>query len=439
MSINTKKIYHLSGLSTDTKPIPDDIATGSTFLETDSGITFVYNRGTNQWIPTQDKVEPTVVTPCLGILSIELTSRAGLVDTYTIRYTNGSSTTFNVTNGGYITPNIDEPNPIISDKIYSLDINTDKYELYKVVRLNSVYSGNPDVVKSEVINYKKFWPRLDEGKFILAVTADTDLVFNYVGTYDGVETWQAVEVANVDTIIRYIGHFEYIDNNNQNSSNYYFVAARQTLSIGNIESRLNDEITRSEAVDNELAEELDRTTTGLTEEITRAQNAELELLNKIDSHQEDYEALNERVSVEETRAIAQDLELETKIEQEIEDREAEADTKVDRVNFDQEIVANKLDTRSMVLFDNNQPAIDKKVATIEAKVAGANKTLAIYQEVAEDQQIPVEKINVNALDTEITGDLQLDGSVKGTLNLDYITDEYLDDLFPLELTEEKGE
>ena len=439
MSINTKKIYHLSGLSTDTKPIPDDIATGSTFLETDSGITFVYNRGTNQWIPTQDKVEPTVVTPCLGILSIELTSRAGLVDTYTIRYTNGSSTTFNVTNGGYITPNIDEPNPIISDKIYSLDINTDKYELYKVVRLNSVYSGNPDVVKSEVINYKKFWPRLDEGKFILAVTADTDLVFNYVGTYDGVETWQAVEVANVDTIIRYIGHFEYIDNNNQNSSNYYFVAARQTLSIGNIESRLNDEITRSEAVDNELAEELDRTTTGLTEEITRAQNAELELLNKIDSHQEDYEALNERVSVEETRAIAQDLELETKIEQEIEDREAEADTKVDRVNFDQEIVANKLDTRSMVLFDNNQPAIDKKVATIEAKVAGANKTLAIYQEVAEDQQIPVEKINVNVLDTEITGDLQLDGSVKGTLNLDYITDEYLDDLFPLELTEEKGE
>jgi len=439
MSINTKKIYHLSGLSTDTKPIPGDIATGSTFLETDSGITFVYNRGTNQWIPTQDKVEPTVVTPCLGILSIELTSRAGLVDTYTIRYTNGSSTTFNVTNGGYITPNIDEPNPIISDKIYSLDINTDKYELYKVVRLNSVYSGNPDVVKSEVINYKKFWPRLDEGKFILAVTADTDLVFNYVGTYDGVETWQAVEVANVDTIIRYIGHFEYIDNNNQNSSNYYFVAARQTLSIGNIESRLNDEITRSEAVDNELAEELDRTTTGLTEEITRAQNAELELLNKIDSHQEDYEALNERVSVEETRAIAQDLELETKIEQEIEDREAEADTKVDRVNFDQEIVANKLDTRSMVLFDNNQPAIDKKVATIEAKVAGANKTLAIYQEVAEDQQIPVEKINVNALDTEITGDLQLDGSVKGTLNLDYITDEYLDDLFPLELTEEKGE
>lgn len=422
MSINTKKIYHLSGLSTDTKPIPDDIATGSTFLETDSGITFVYNRGTNQWIPTQDKVEPTVVTPCLGILSIELTSRAGLVDTYTIRYTNGSSTTFNVTNGGYITPNIDEPNPIISDKIYSLDINTDKYELYKVVRLNSVYSGNPDVVKSEVINYKKFWPRLDEGKFILAVTADTDLVFNYVGTYDGVETWQAVEVANVDTIIRYVGHFEYIDNNNQNSSNYYFVATRQTLSIGNIESRLNDEITRSEAVDNELAEELDRTTTGLTEEITRAQNAELELSNKIDSHQEDYEALTERVSIEETRAIAQDLELETKIEQEVEDREAEANTKADRVDFDQEIVANKLDARGVVLFGDNQPIVNKKVATIEAKVDGANKTLAIYQEVAEDEELPVENIEIKATNT----------TVDGNITFSTVTDDLLDTLFPLD-------
>lgn len=439
MSINTKKIYHLSGLSTDTKPIPDDIATGSTFLETDTGITFVYNRGTNQWVPTKDKVEPTVTTPCLGILSIELTSRAGLVDTYTIRYTNGSSTTFNVTNGGYITPNVDEPNPTISDKVYSLDINTDKYELYKVVRLNSVYSATPDTVKSEVINFKKFWPRLDEGKFILALTADNELVFNYVGTYDGVETWQAVEVANVDTIIRYVGHFEYIDNNNQNSSNYYFVATRQILSIGNIESRLNDEIARSEAVDNELADELDRTTTGLTEEITRAQNAELELSNKIDSHQEDYEALTERVSVEETRAISQDLELETKINQEVEDREAEAETKVDRVNFDQEIVANKLDTRSVVLFGNKQEAVDKKVATVEADAEGVNRTLAIYQEVIDDQQVPVEKINVNALDTEITGDLQLGGSVKGALNLAYITDEYLDDLFPLDLTEEEGE
>lgn len=422
MSINTKKIYHLSGLSTDTKPIPDDIATGSTFLETDSGITFVYNRGTNQWVPTKDKVEPTVTTPCLGILSIELTSRAGLVDTYTIRYTNGSSTTFNVTNGGYITPNIDEPNPIISDKVYSLDINADKYELYKVVRLNSVYSANPDTVKSEVINYKKFWPRLDEGKFILALTADSELVFNYVGTYNGAETWQAVEVADVDTIIRYVGHFEYIDNNNQNSSNYYFVATRQTLSIGNIESRLNDEITRSKAVDNELAEELDRTTTGLTEEITRAQNAELELSNKIDSHQEDYEALNERVSIEETRSITQDLELETKIDQEKADREAEADTKVDRVNFDQEIVANKLDARNVVLFGNKQEAVDKKVATIEAEVDGANKTLAIYQEVINEEKLPVENIEIKAANT----------TIDGNITFSTVTDDLLDTLFPLD-------
>lgn len=438
MSITTRKIYHLSGLSTDTKPIPADIATGSTFLETDSGITFVYNKGINQWVPSKEQVEPAVTAPCLGILSIELTSRAGLVDTYTIRYTNGSSTTFNVTNGGYITPNVDEANPLIENKVYSLDINTDKYTLYNVVRLNAVRSS-ADTLQSEVINYKKFWPRLDEGKFILKTTADTELVFNYVGTYEDAETWQAIVVENIDTIIRYVGHFEYVDNHNQNSSNYYFVATKQVLSIGNIESRLNDEITRSEAVDNELAEELARTDEDLAGEITRAQNAEIDLSNRIDSHQEDYEALNERVSVEETRSIVQDLELETKINQEVKDREAEATTKADRVDFDQEIVANKLDTRSVVLFGDNQPIVNKKVVTVAAEVEGTNKTLAIYQELVDDQQIPVEKINVNSLDTEITGDLQLNGSVKGTLNLAYITDEYLDDLFPLDLIEEEGE
>ena len=430
MSINTKKIYHLSGLSTDTKPIPDDIATGSTFLETDTGITFVYNRGTNQWIPTKEKVEPTTTTPCLGILSIELTSRAGLVDTYTIRYTNGSSTTFNVTNGGYVTPNIDEPNPIISDKVYSLDINTDKYELYKAVRLSSVYSADPNVVKSEVINYQTFWPRLDEGKFILALTADTELVFSYVGTYDGVETWQAVEIADVNTIIRYIGHFEYADNKNQNSSNYYFVAARQILSI-----------------DKELAEE-----------VARAQNAELELSNRIEAHQEEYEALTERLSIEEARAIAQDLELETKIEQVV----AGLENKVDKADFDQEIVANKLDARSVVLFGDKESAVSKKVATIGAEIDGANRTLAIYQEIIEDEKLPVENIDINAENitinannTAIEGMTTINNAIVSTATItaatidsatinsnimfNTITEKYLDELFPIIQIEDQGE
>lgn len=434
MSINTKKIYHLSGLSTDTKPIPDDIATGSTFLETDSWITFVYNRGTNRWIPTKEKVEPTVAIPCLGILSIELTSRAGLVDTYTIRYTNGSSTTFNVINGGYITPNIDEPNPIISDKVYSLDINTDKYELYKAVRLSSVYSADPNIVKSEVINYQTFWPRLDEGKFILALTADTELVFSYVGTYDGVETWQAVEIADVNTIIRYIGHFEYVDNKNQNSSNYYFVAARQILSI-----------------DGELMEE-----------VARAQNAELELSNRIEAHQEEYEALTERVSIEEARAIAQDLELETKIEQVTENLKATAENKVDRTNFDQEIVANKLDARSVVLFGDKESAVSKKVATIGAEIDSTNRTLAIYQEVINDEKLPVENIDIkaenitiNANNTTIDGRTTINNAIvsaatittatvdnaaiNGNIMLNTITEEYLDELFPIIQIEDQGE
>lgn len=434
MSITTRKIYHLSGLSTDTKPIPADIATGSTFLETDSGITFVYNKGINQWVPSKEQVEPTVTAPCLGILSIELTSRAGLVDTYTIRYTNGSSTTFNVTNGGYITPNVDETSPLVENKVYSLDINTDKYTLYNIVRLNAVRSG-ADILQSEVINYKKFWPRLDEGKFILKTTADTELVFNYVGTYEDAETWQAIVVENIDTIVRYIGHFEYVDNHNQNSSNYYFVATKQVLSIGNIESRLNDEITRSEAVDNELAEELTRTADDLANEITRAQNAEIELSNKIDSHQEDYEALTDRLSEEETRSITQDLEFKTQLEQ----VNARVDNSAKLIDYQQEIVANRIDLQSVALFGNNRQTADSLIANIRAHAEENDNRLDIYKQISGDVVTPVEKINVNAIDTKITGDLQLNGSVKGTLNLDYITDDYLDDLFPLDLLEEEGE
>ena len=48
MSINAKKIYRLTGLSTDVKPIFDDIATGSTFEETDTGVVFVYNTDLGQ-------------------------------------------------------------------------------------------------------------------------------------------------------------------------------------------------------------------------------------------------------------------------------------------------------------------------------------------------------------------------------------------------------
>jgi len=131
--INTKKIYHLTGLSTDTKPVPVDIATGSTYIENDTGTVFVYNRSINDWVSATKVPEPVVpvepvtpapvtpdeepddesdkpvtdravYAPCIGILSIDLTSSSGLVDTYTIKYTNGSSTTFNVTNGTPVTP-----------------------------------------------------------------------------------------------------------------------------------------------------------------------------------------------------------------------------------------------------------------------------------------------------------------------------------------------
>jgi len=422
MSIVTRKLYHLSGLSTDTKPIPEDIATGSTFYETDTGVNFVFNKSTNQWIPSKEKVEPQVETPCLGILSIELTSRAGLVDTYTIRYTNGASTTFNVTNGGYVTPNIDIKTPLIDNKIYTLDINTEKYNLYATADFR-VTEVTDNSIKSEVIDHTKFWPRTDEGKFLLQIAADTTLVFNYVGIVNDLETWQAVEINSENLFTRYVGHFEYVDDHNRENSDFYFVAEKQTISFIDLKESVDSLDERATSLEN-------RTSTleaGLTAEEQRATSVEAALEALINEHIEDYTEVVERISTEETRSIVKDAELDSKIEQEIKDRQRDVGSRAKTEDYNQEIIANKVDVRSFELFGDQYASRGLKVATIKANANLENRTLEIYQEVVEDQQIPVEKIKVNALDTELAGDLTIDN-----------IDDDLDRLFPID-EEEQGE
>lgn len=92
-----KQIYHLQGLSTDTKPVTADMATGSTYEELDTGLVFIFNAMQNAWLLRQ--VPPLEAPTAVGIRVICKTSTEGNVDTYTIYYTNGAQTTFTVTNG----------------------------------------------------------------------------------------------------------------------------------------------------------------------------------------------------------------------------------------------------------------------------------------------------------------------------------------------------
>ena len=43
MSNLNKTLYELSGLSTDVKPIPEDICHGSTYFELDTGMRYFYD------------------------------------------------------------------------------------------------------------------------------------------------------------------------------------------------------------------------------------------------------------------------------------------------------------------------------------------------------------------------------------------------------------
>jgi len=47
--IGQKKYYEFAGLSSDTKPTTNDISTGSTFLEVNTGDVYAYDEAGTEW------------------------------------------------------------------------------------------------------------------------------------------------------------------------------------------------------------------------------------------------------------------------------------------------------------------------------------------------------------------------------------------------------
>ena len=65
----------------------------------DNGYWNVWDADEEEYVPTEYKAEGTDGLDGVGITSIEKTGTSGLVDTYTVTFTNGTSMTFTVTNG----------------------------------------------------------------------------------------------------------------------------------------------------------------------------------------------------------------------------------------------------------------------------------------------------------------------------------------------------
>lgn len=395
MGIATKKIYHLTGLSTDTKQIPEDISTGSTFLETDTGKTYVYNKSMNAWMLSKNVEVPQIDAPCRGILSIDLTSSAGLVDTYTIKYTNGSETTYEVVNGAFVDVNPDIK-PIVKNKAYTLDINTIKYNLYKATTLaNGSFKYNDDTktfdIISDVIKRNVFWPRKDEGFFVLKIAnQDADFVFNFVGqNNDGQDIWQSFSVDENNEFKRYIGHFEYTDQNNIDTSDYYFIAKQQTISFKDLKEAIDLEIARAkeeetyilsilDEVDTKLADEIKRAKEAEAEEYNRATSVEADLTNSMAEWDDLIQILRARLTKEEAYSFLATKELEHKIKA----VEYALRDKLDLVNDGQSILAKNF--YGQVFESYNGP---KSLHDADNRIGGRIYTV-VPQATPEDDKIP---------------------------------------------------
>ena len=91
-------------------------------------------------------------TPGNGITSITKTDTSGLIDTYTITYTNGDTDTFNVTNGSNGTNGQDGHTPVrgtdywTNQDISAIEQHCDTYIDTKIGSLNSVVNSIEEVV-----------------------------------------------------------------------------------------------------------------------------------------------------------------------------------------------------------------------------------------------------------------------------------------------------
>jgi len=232
-------LYHLSGLSTDTKPILEDALTGSTFKELDTQILYVYSSNSKCWIKSktnndQNNEEKPLIGPqtCIGIEKIEKTDTQGLVDTYTIRYTNGLNQQFNVVNGDKTFVNLGlDAEPLQANKLYNvgLVLNPENpselsiFNIYQPLTLNATEDSG--TISSDFLSLNTYWPRINEGKFILHINDDYDILFIYLGSFDGAKDyWQGYKLnrnSNDDIVLdTYIGQF-YI---NETGDAYNFIA-----------------------------------------------------------------------------------------------------------------------------------------------------------------------------------------------------------------------
>ncbi len=247
MSVIVRRLVNLKGLSTDTKPTSDDISTGSTFTEIDTGLVFVYNAQNKSWLYDQEQTETSTNT-CngIGILSVDKTASTGKVDTYTITYTNGATTTFDVTNGITIEVNKGLAEPLIPNKLYTVTIGDEGREIsYKTNRYlyieNTSYKDG--VITSSVIDGTKYFPKDIEDTFIVRVNnLSADIVFRKNGDLDDDHaSYIGTLVDKEGTDLTYIGHFEFVNSKKtSNTDDYYFIAKPYSASVKTLESDLSN-------------------------------------------------------------------------------------------------------------------------------------------------------------------------------------------------------
>ncbi len=261
-----KRIYHFTGLSTDTKLIPDDICTGSTFLETDTGITYVYNSTKESWIKTSQSTEIDTDAICVGIKEIKLTSTVGLIDTYTIYYTNGAETTFTICNGNALDVN-ENIEPIVENKLYTVTVGEDlagtgtTYTTTGVATFESTIDSTGKLTTASV-DYTKYWPRIQDGTFFAKLPDNKFIRFDYINSNEetdiygtqSIDMW-AANVANTDgTVDRYVGKFVFDKPYDISKSDYHFEATKQTITFDSLEAEIADLYLKHTAMDTRVTQ-----------------------------------------------------------------------------------------------------------------------------------------------------------------------------------------
>jgi hypothetical protein len=124
-----------------------------------------------------------------GIASITKTSTSGLVDTYTITFTNGNTTTFDVTNGKSIT-NISKTSTSGLEDIYTITYNDNTTSTFTVTNGNGISSIEKTETQGNVDTYTIYYTNGTTSTFTVTNSTVTDQEFEelqerteYLGKY----------------------------------------------------------------------------------------------------------------------------------------------------------------------------------------------------------------------------------------------------------------